>query len=45
MKNGTTSAYGGVQDVLLPEKLSEIYGLAVRVINLPDGGSTVVIPQ
>lgn len=45
MKNGTTSAYGSVRDVLLPEKLSEIYGLAVRVINLPDGGSTVVIPQ
>ncbi len=45
MKNGTTDAFGSAWDVLLPEKLSEIYGLAVRVIKLPDGGSTVVIPQ
>jgi len=45
MKNGTTDAFGSAQDVLLPEKLSEIYGLAVRVIKLPDGGSTAVIPQ
>jgi len=45
MKNGSTDSFGSAQDVLLPEKLSEIYGLAVRVIKLPNGGSTVVIPQ
>jgi iron complex transport system ATP-binding protein len=45
MKNGTTEAFGILRDVLLPEKLSEIYGLAVRVIKLPDGSRTVVIPQ
>ncbi|MDO9546544.1 MAG: ABC transporter ATP-binding protein [Pelolinea sp.] len=45
MKYGTTDAFGNAQDVLLPEKLSEIYGLAVKVIKLVDGGRTVVIPQ
>ena len=45
MKNGTTDAFGSARDVLLPEKLSEIYGLAVGVIKLPDGSGTVVIPQ
>lgn len=45
MKNGTTDAFGSARDILLPEKLSQIYGLAVHVINLPEGGRTVIIPQ
>ena len=45
MKNGTTDAFGSARDILLPEKLSQIYGLAVRVIKLPDGDRTVIIPQ
>ena len=45
MKNGTTEAFGCARDIILPEKLSDIYGLAVQVIKLPNGGRTVVVPQ
>jgi len=45
MKNGSTDSFGSAQDVLLPEKLSKIYSLPVRVVKLQDGSSTVVIPK
>jgi iron complex transport system ATP-binding protein len=45
MKNGTTSAFGNAREILIPENLTHIYGLAVEVIKLKNGHQTIIIPE
>jgi iron complex transport system ATP-binding protein len=45
MKEGTTNAFGNARDILISEKLSHIYGLAVQVIKTRDGDHTMIIPK
>ena len=45
MKDGTTAALGKTSDVLMPETIERIYGLAVDVFKSPDKRRTVVMPK
>ena len=45
MKDGASAALGKTSDVLIPETIERIYGLAVDVFKSPDKRRTVVLPK
>ena len=45
MKDGKAVASGLTNEILTAEKIEEIYGLPVAVLDAPGGGQRVVIPQ
>jgi iron complex transport system ATP-binding protein len=45
MKDGSMAALGKTEDILVPETIERIYGLAVDVFKSPDRRRTVVLPK
>ncbi|WP_084622400.1 heme ABC transporter ATP-binding protein [Demequina oxidasica] len=44
LDRGVLAAFGDPSDVMTAELLERVYGIAVRVLDDPDGGSPVIVP-